>query len=219
MIRKNQKQIYDNISTKTLTLEELREDQKLKYKKIYDEIADDRGKNKHYGSGFHASNLLNSIPQMNSVCDVGTGNGEFVEWMYVNRCNDVIGTDIARQRPTNLHENIQWYVCSAHEIPLEDRRVDYVTAFGSIEHFLLEDIDKSLDEMRRIAKIGFIFSIPFSDSSAEINGRRFKLHMIVKPEVWWTEKLIKYGNVKKDPLNKYQGRRSGVGKYFFVDFI
>ena len=211
MIRKNQKQIYDNISTKTLTLEELREDQKLKYKKIYDEIADDRGKNKHYGSGFHASNLLNSIPQMNSVCDVGTGNGEFVEWMYVNRCNDVIGTDIARQRPINLHENIQWYVCSAHEIPLEDRRVDYVTAFGSIEHFLLEDVDKSLDEMRRIAKIGFIFWIGFW-SSTVILGKKIELHMIIKPCEWWLEKLEKYGSVRI-----FDQRQKTA--YFFVDFI
>jgi ubiquinone/menaquinone biosynthesis C-methylase UbiE len=131
--------------------------------------------------------------QMTSVCDVGTGGGAFCQWAVDNGCKNVYGVDFAID-PVFFNEGIKYIKAFAHDIPLPDDAVEYVTSFDMLEHVPEEDIDATFEEFQRLASKGWVFSIAHFDSMffREVIG---SLHPTVKPRDWWYDKISKYGEV------------------------
>ena len=151
--------------------------------------------NKQYGKTFHAKNILNYIKQLNinSIVDVGCGKGNFPIWCYDNNIKKVIGIDFAADLPS--HNHIIFIKAFAHNLPLEDKSVEYVTAFDVMEHLIPEDTDLVLKEFKRVSIKGLIFSICYRPSGILVDGNN--LHPNVHDKNWWIKKLIKYGDVEE----------------------
>jgi|GEM_PF-309804 len=132
--------------------------------------------------------------EIRSLLDVGCGYGRFCDAAarFVPR---VIGLDIASVASGNIIDNpaIEFIDGEAKKLPLPDRSVEWVTSFDCLEHCLEEDIDTILTEFDRVATKGFVLSISYDpDHCAGV-----PLHMTVRPEAWWIEKLRRYGEVAK----------------------
>lgn len=129
-----------------------------------------------------------------SICDVGCGYGVFCNYI-VDFVDDVYGIDIASVDTGNVikNKNIKYISSEAKSISLPDKVVEYVTSFDCLEHCLPEDIEDILKEFDRISTKGFIFSISYDYCSCA----GVDLHMTVRSEDWWIERISKFGNVKK----------------------
>lgn len=184
-----------------MSLENQRHHEQQKYKYI----AHHRDEFNGYGANAHGLEILDEIKKLNpqSICDVGTATGRFCIVLEQSGIKEVIGVDFAFE-PENRGENVRWIKAYAHNIPLEDKSVDYVTAFDFLEHLLEEDVDNVLYEFKRIARKGFIFSVNYKKSCHEVDGEN--LHMTVRGPSWWTEKFKKYGTL------------STVGRFFIITF-
>jgi glycosyltransferase involved in cell wall biosynthesis/SAM-dependent methyltransferase len=180
-------------------------DEKAKYLSIYQgELAriyksqDARGRmDGGYGRACWGEGILECLAQwqVQSLLDVGCGYGRFCDAAsrFVPR---VIGLDIASVASGNVIDNpaIKFIDGEAKSLPIPDRSVEWVTSFDCLEHCLEEDIDTVLAEFNRVSTRGFIMSISYDpDSCAGV-----PLHMTVRPEVWWIEKLRRYGKVTKE---------------------
>jgi ubiquinone/menaquinone biosynthesis C-methylase UbiE len=154
----------------------------------------DRHNNGGYGRGFFGENAIPFIRRVTpkSVCDVGCGYGRFCN--AISDFVDVVyGIDIASVATGNVipNQKINYIDSHAKNIPLENNAVEWITSFDCLEHCLPEDIDTILKEFDRIATKGFIFSISYE----QCWDHGLKLHMTVRPEEWWVEKLKEYGEV------------------------
>ena len=129
--------------------------------------------------------------KINSICDVGCGEGQFCDWM-TKRCSIVYGLDIASVEANKVVKNdkINYINAEARNIPLLDNSVEYVTCFDCLEHCLPKDINKILQEFYRIATKGFILSISYKQALRKgIKGEN--LHMTVRSEKWWIKQIKK----------------------------
>ena len=85
------------------------------------------------------------------LLDIACGTGKFLA--YASHYMSVAGIDIS---PTAIEKARQRIVTGAlcvgagEALPFEDERFDYITCFGSLEHFL--DMLQGLSEMRRCLK-------------------------------------------------------------------
>jgi glycosyltransferase involved in cell wall biosynthesis/SAM-dependent methyltransferase len=179
-------------------------DEKEKYLKIYgappaaspqtDVIAGSLGGG--YGRICWGENMLETFKSWNasSLLDVGCGYGNFCDAaaLFVPR---VYGLDIASVATGHVIDNpeITYLDGEAKALPLPDNAVEWVTAFDCLEHCLEHEIDQILDEFNRVGSKGFVLSI--SHEPCEMDG--MDLHMTVKPESWWIDKLSKYGQISK----------------------
>lgn len=149
-----------------------------------------------YGRACWGGGILESLAQWKaqSLIDVGCGYGNFCDAAskFVPR---VIGMDIASVASGNVIDNpaIQFIDGEAKHLPLPDRSVEWVTSFDCLEHCLEEDVDTILAEFDRVATQGFVLSISYEPHFCA----GVPLHMTVKPENWWIEKLRRYGEVTK----------------------
>lgn len=149
-----------------------------------------------YGRAFWGQGMVEYLEasQPGAVLDVGCGYGRFCD--AVSRfVPQVYGVDIASVKTGNVIDNpkVTFIDAEAKEIPLPDRIVDWVTSFDCLEHCLEADIDLVLREFDRLARRGFILSISYDqDYIGDV-----PLHMTVRPETWWIEKLSAYGKVVK----------------------
>lgn len=138
------------------------------------------------------------IPSLNikNLCDVGCGDGKFLYDMVTRfGVEKAYGLDIAHVflDTVKKHPKIEYFDTEAKSIPLSDNSVEYVTSFDVLEHILPEEIDDTLDELYRVATIGFLFTI--SNKLSSESDEDGNLHVIVEPPEWWFNKLSKYGNV------------------------
>lgn len=180
-------------------------DEKEKYLNLYG--ADLGGKSQpdtipgHMGGGYGricwGENMLEALKGWNiaSLLDVGCGYGNFCDAaaLFVP---SVFGLDIASVATGNVIHNpeITYLDGEAKELPLPDNAVEWITSFDCLEHCLEQDIDEILREFNRVAIKGFVLSISYAP--CEMDG--MPLHMTVKPEAWWIDKLNKYGQVSKE---------------------
>lgn len=169
-----------------VTLDEMREIEKDKYVKLYSE-------SRKYGHGKHFRKAKGHLREMGikSVCDVGAGKGDFCRWMVANGCEKVYGIDIACDI---VAEGVEWHVAPAHQIPLSDKAVEWVTSFDMMEHLLPQEVDEVLDEFKRVATKGMFLSIAYIESSFG-KEEGLSLHMTVREKEWWLKKLRRYGAV------------------------
>jgi len=147
---------------------------------------------RYYGKQDHSAKVRKQISRLNinSVCDIGCGNGKFCKRMKKQRCDTVIGVDFVFK---NEGSDVQWINCYAHDIPIEDSSVEYATAFDCLEHILPEDIDLVLSEMNRISTKGCIVSVPYKQSPTKYQKQG--LHPIVQNKEWWINKLSTLGDI------------------------
>jgi glycosyltransferase involved in cell wall biosynthesis/SAM-dependent methyltransferase len=149
-----------------------------------------------YGRLCWGENMLETLKswKASSLLDVGCGYGNFCDAasIFVPK---VYGLDIASVATGNIIDNpdITFFDGEATHLPLPENAVEWVTSFDCLEHCLEEDIDDILGEFDRVARKGFILSISYEP--CEMDG--MPLHMTVKPESWWMEKLGKYGKIEK----------------------
>ncbi len=153
---------------------------------------------KTYGKKNNGKDILDYVRTIaDSVCDVGCGDGAFCRGL-LGHVKYLYGVDLA----SSPHgAGIWWSSCSAENIMLPDSAVDCVTSFDVLEH--LPTVDSTLDEFVRVAKKEIVLSISYEESSKFYKGET--LHLTVKPEQWWIDKLSNYGTVTK------------YGKYLLVD--
>lgn len=116
------------------------------------------------------------VPQ-GRLLDVACGTGEFLQTLpdTISRYGIDVSQAAIQRAKEKLRESCQLKVASADAIPFPDRHFDYVTCFGSIEHF--GDREKSLKEMLRVGKpeCQYIFSVP----NSKLNYKallKFRIH-------------------------------------------
>ena len=64
---------------------------------------------------------------------------------------------------------------------------DLVVVYDVLEHINYEDIDMALDNIYKLGKKDFLFSIPFKGENQDLY--RDNTHKIFEDRVWWTKKL------------------------------
>jgi ubiquinone/menaquinone biosynthesis C-methylase UbiE len=123
----------------------------------------------------------------NSILDIGCGQGVFVNEMHkIFQIPHIYGLDIASIR-TGKHiknDDIIWLDSLAHDIPLPDSSIEYITSFDCLEHVLPEDVILIVNEFYRVCTKGLILRISYRQA----NERTFNdevLHMTVQPKDWW----------------------------------
>lgn len=150
-----------------------------------------------YGRACWGEGILDAMArwQVESLLDVGCGYGRFCD-AATRFVPKVMGLDIASVASGNVIDNpaITFIDGEARSLPLPDGAVEWVTSFDCLEHCLEQDVDTVLAEFDRVATRGFVLSISYDpDHLAGV-----PLHMTVKPESWWIDKLRRYGEVTKE---------------------
>lgn len=150
-----------------------------------------------YGRICWGENILEPLKKWkaSSLLDVGCGYGNFCDAaaLFVPK---VYGLDIASVATGKVIDNpeITYFDGEAKSLPLPPHAVEWITSFDCLEHCLQEDIDVILDEFNRVASKGFVLSISYE--ACEMEG--MPLHMTVRPESWWINRLKKYGHVTRE---------------------
>jgi ubiquinone/menaquinone biosynthesis C-methylase UbiE len=174
--------------------------EKEKYYNLYSNEIGTYGENytathgEGFGRGFWGAGVISLLKGIkpHSLLDVGCGYGKFCDAVstFVPR---VIGADIASVITNNVlqNPNITFIDCEAKKIPLNTNGVEWITSFDCLEHCLEVDVDTILSEFNRVAQKGFILSI----SDGHDYHQHIELHMTVKPQTWWIEKLSKFGKI------------------------
>lgn len=153
-----------------------------------------------YGHNNWGKGCYDYIKTLNiqSLLDVGCGKGVFVNDM-VNIFNIPIvhALDIASVRLNKHIENdkINWIDSQAHDIPLMDSSVEYITSFDCLEHVLENDVDSIVEEFYRVCTKGLLLHIAYRQASERAMTGEV-LHMTVHPESWWIEKFSKKFDLK-----------------------
>lgn len=135
--------------------------------------------------------------QVSSVCDVGCGNGMFVNDMVSMGMKEVYGVDLVTVAMNLVIKNdgIEYHDSVANNLPLEDNSVDLLTAFDVLEHIAPSEVESSLEEFARVSKKYMMFSISHRQSGEEHEGEN--LHLTVQPFDWWSEKISKHATLLK----------------------
>ena len=185
-----------------MNIDEKRELERNKYENIYIDKENhykDHNDRRGYGRGNFGKNISNYILKLKptSILDIGCGYGNFCNDMQQSGVENVYGMDIASVKTGNVINNshIKFITGEAHNIPFENNSIDIITSFDCLEHCLEDDVDIIFKEMHRVVKDRCIFSIAYRQSGENTNG--IILHMTVKPENWWIEKLNKLFIVSK----------------------
>lgn len=174
-------------------MDEENKHKKEKYIKCYTKGTKNSYDSGQYGSKNWGYKLYDYIKTLNikSILDIGCGHGEFPNDMKNKfEIDKVYGLDIASIKTGKHIENddINWIESQAHDIPLENNSVEYITSFDVLEHCLEKDIDKIVDEFYRVCIKGLFLKIAYRQATKRsLNGE--KLHMTVHNEKWWINKF------------------------------
>lgn len=146
-----------------------------------------------YGHNNWGAGCYEYIKTLNiqSILDIGCGQGVFVnDMMNIFNIPHVYGLDIASVRLGKHIENkkINWIDSQAHDIPLDDNSIEYITSFDCLEHVLEEDVDTIVDEFYRVCTNGLILRITYRQAYERTLNNEV-LHMTVQPQEWWIEKF------------------------------
>ena len=141
--------------------------------------------------------ILKSDSTISTHLDVSAGRGETVKYIKSKGIQS-IGTEIV---PELLNSDVVfgW----SHDLPFENKSIDFITNLDAMEHYLPEQTNDILDELVRIAKKYIYFTISNNPSHLP-DGR--DLHINIKTYPEWKEKLEEYGTV--DWMNPHENRIS-----------
>lgn len=182
-----------------MSLEALRDHERQKYETIY---SDERYR--RYGTLNHGSAALEWLLAQKplSVCDVGTGRGQFPRTLKEAGVPFVIGIDFAL--PKGLDDEgpgLRFRRAPAHSLPLLDDEVEWLTSFDTLEHLVPGEVEEVLTEFKRVASKGWLFSVAYRPSKILVNGEN--LHPTVKPEEWWVETIERISGSKVEKWKHY----------------
>ena len=172
-------------------LEEARAVEQKRYEAIYSGRVRTQPHKKWYGIRNHGREAWPKLDKfaIQSVVDVGTGNGAFPRQALERGIKRVAGVDFAC---LSEGHGISWFKASAHDLPFKDSEYEWLTAFDTLEHLVPEELDDVLAEFRRVVSVGWFFSISYEPSHIVLGSN---LHLIVRQKAWWKDKLSAFGEV------------------------
>jgi SAM-dependent methyltransferase len=159
-----------------------------KYNFIYSNPDQYRGYGKT-NHGLGSLDLIKSNPPK-SLLDVGCGFNNFCQIIKSKFNINAIGIDFACKEAD--------IVCSALNLPFDNKFFDLITSFDMLEHLLPEEVPACLKELSRVSN-RFIFSICYRPSVITCFGEN--LHPTVKNENWWINEITLAGGVA---INKFK---------------
>jgi ubiquinone/menaquinone biosynthesis C-methylase UbiE len=120
----------------------------------YDEIYHRKGDQAMRPLWFYkkAFKIWEPVEKGAKLLDVGCGTGLFLKagWEAGLQCYGLdISAEAVKIAQKNLPES-KIVIGSGENLPFSDKYFDYVSCFGSLEHFL--DLDKGMEEMIRVAE-------------------------------------------------------------------
>ena len=173
------------------TLNDRRRFERSRYEALYTGKVRTQPHKRWYGIRNHGREAWPKLRKLRiqSLVDVGTGNGAFPRQAVEERIPRVAGVDFAC---FGQGANISWVQASAHDLPFCDGYYEWLTAFDTLEHLIPEELDEVLTEFRRVTSVGWFFSIAYKPSHTVMGSN---LHLIVQPKEWWKDKLSAFGEV------------------------
>jgi 2-polyprenyl-3-methyl-5-hydroxy-6-metoxy-1,4-benzoquinol methylase len=94
---------------------------------------------------------------LQKVLDAGCSTGEYVRWM-LNQGYDAYGFDLLQSESWKGDLSDRFTAGDLHKTPYGDEEFDTVVSFEVLEH--VEDFEKVLSELKRIAGHNLILSVP-----------------------------------------------------------
>lgn len=172
-------------------LEKKRRFECSRYEALYAGTVRTQPHKRWYGIANHGNGAWPKLQKfrIQSIVDVGTGNGAFPRQATERGIPRVAGVDFACL-PDGC--GVVWYCVPAHDLPFKDHSFEWLTAFDTLEHLIPEELDDVLTEFRRVVSVGWFFSISYLPSHTVMGS---DLHLIVRPKEWWKEKLSSFGDV------------------------
>ena len=136
-------------------------------------------------------------PKFREALDVGCGLGQGI-WAMRSVYRKVFGCDIANLREHWIKAGIDQYctVAPAHKMPYKTGRFDLVVCSDVLEHIPEKLMDDTFREICRVGGENYLFNICNRDDICPGNLREkgiAKLHITIKPESWWEEKVESNG--------------------------
>lgn len=98
-----------------------------------------------------------------TLCDVGCGEGYWLEYLNQNTELTLFGTDISTERLKQAKENSKIRIMNAdiRNLPFKDNEIEQITAMEILEH--IPDWKKGLEELIRVASKRIIITIPYNE--------------------------------------------------------
>jgi 2-polyprenyl-3-methyl-5-hydroxy-6-metoxy-1,4-benzoquinol methylase len=104
------------------------------------------------------NNIINTNPLQNKqvkILDMGSGSGEFLEFLRKNTGCTCYGVDLSEERVSiakSQYPNVNYFVGSTKDTGLKSSEFDLIISTQTIEHLLDEDLDLTFREMARLLK-------------------------------------------------------------------
>lgn len=129
-----------------------------------------------------------------SVLDVGCGFGDGVAY-FKRMGKNAFGIDISTSLTRWWKERHLSGCCavgSADQMPYKDSSMDFVGCFDVLEHFPAQSIKDVLDEIYRVGKVDFMFTIS-TIPAVEKMPDGMEPHLCIRDKRWWINALKESG--------------------------
>lgn len=93
-----------------------------------------------------------------SVLEVGCGLGGNLKKLIAKRRVGIDFSPKMIEKALDPKEDIEYYVASVTDIPFPDQSFDLVLSYGCLQHVDSKDLEKAMDEIKRVAKKHIIIS-------------------------------------------------------------
>lgn len=123
-----------------------------------------------------------------SLLDVGTGRGETLRFAERVNHGPVKGVEVVPY----LCDGDRVIQGQAHALPFDDNAFDHVTCFDVLEHLIEEDLEPTLRELYRVARV----SVTVSASERPSIWEGVDLHISKRPRAEWLKMIRSCWNSK-----------------------
>ena len=196
------------------------------YKTMYDEYH----KLRSGANVCHSCRFLDGIKKrykFKTLLDAGCGTAVMVRKLRTSGV-DARGIEAAslllKEYASDLLANGTVYSTPMQEIPFKSESFDMITSVEVFEHIPEADIDRSINELSRVAKPGANAFITVGQSTSRFDtadGRKksavaqistkFKFHETVKPRQWWLDTFCAHGWFADDDAYMHMVKTSNEG--------
>jgi len=185
--------------------------ERTRYEKLHTGELRTKPNKKHYGVANNGSYAWPQLEQLSikSLVDIGTGNGAFPRDAVARKIPCVCGVDFAN---IPVGDGIRWVKAPAHKLPFTAGEFEWLTCFDMLEHLITEEVDDVFTEFRRVVTHGWFFRISHRKSHTILET---DLHLTIRPEAWWKNKLSKFGAVLEYPFKTIKNQNR---KYLWMKF-